>query len=61
MIHQLTQGLHDKIVLSDVKRFVLSNSEDKGFASWQVIDAAKYYPKDHGVEETYFKSYRAQR
>ena len=57
MINQFTQGLHDKIVRSDVKRYVLSYSEEQGFASWHVLDAAKYYAKDHGVEEAYDKSY----
>ena len=57
MINQFTQGLHDKIVRSDVKRYVLSHSEEQGFASWHVLDAAKYQAKDHGVEEAYFKSY----
>ena len=57
MINQFTQGLHDKIVRSDVKRYVLSHSKQEGFASWHVLDAAKYYAKDHGVVENYYKAY----
>ena len=57
MINQLTQGLHDKIVRSDVKRYVLSHSGQEGFASWHVLDAAKYYAKDHSVEENYYNAY----
>ena len=57
MIYQFTQGLHGKIVRSDVKRYVLSHSEHEGFASWHVLKAEKYYAKDHGVEENYYKAY----
>ena len=55
--NQYTQGLHDKILRSDVKWYFLSHSEKEGFASWYVLDAAKYYAKDHGVEENYHKAY----
>ena len=57
MINKFTQGLHDKFVRSYVKRYVLSHSEQVGYASWHVLDAAKYYAKDHGVEENCYKAY----
>ena len=57
MINQFTQRLHDKIGRSDLKRYILTHSEQKGSASWHVLNAAKYYAKDHGVEEAYYKPY----
>ena len=57
VISQFTQGIHDKILRNDVRRYVLTHSEKPGFASWHVLDAAKNFSKDHGVEESYYKSY----
>ena len=57
LISQFTQGIHDKIVRNDVRRYVLTHSERPGFASWHVLDAAKHFAKDHGVKEGYCKSY----
>ena len=55
----MPQGIHDKIVRNDVRRYVLTHSEKLGFAKWHVLDAAKHFTKAHGVGESYYKSYEA--
>ena len=52
---QFSQGLHDRIMRSDVKRYVNSQSKQQGLASWHVLNAAKYHAKEHGLEETYYR------
>ena len=57
VIKQLTQGIHNIIVRFSFKQYVRSHGEEVGFSSRNVFDAVKYFAKDHGVEEQYFKTY----
>ena len=57
VVGRFTEGIHNVIVRNSVKQYVNTHGLIDGFISRNVYDAAKFYARDTGVEEQYFKSY----
>ena len=53
---RFTEGIHNVIVRNSVNQYVRNNGLISGFISRNVCDAAKFYARDTGVEEQYFRS-----
>ena len=58
VIDQFAQGLHDRLVRSDVKKFVARYRTSNVLSSLDVLEAASDAAKDHAVEENYTRTYR---
>ena len=57
VIIQFTQNVHNIIVRNSLKQYLNAHGDNDDFISRHIFDAAKYYAKDHGVEDQYYKSY----
>ena len=57
VVGRFAEGIHNVIVRNSVKQYVNTHGLIDGFISRNVFDAAKFYARDTGVEEQYFKSY----
>ena len=57
VVCRFTEGIHNVIVRNSVKQYVSNNRLIVEFISRNVYDAAKFYARDTGVEEQYFRSY----
>ena len=58
VINQFAQGIHDRLVRSDVKRFVAQNRLSGEMCSMDVLEAASDSARDHVAEENYTLTYR---
>ena len=52
-MNQFAQGIHDRLVRSDVKRFVEQKRLTGNICSMDVLEAASNSAIDHAVEENY--------
>ena len=57
VMNQFAQGIHDRLVRSDVKRYIAQHGMNN-ICSMDVLEAASDVAKDHAVEEQYAHTYR---
>ena len=58
VINQFAQGLHDRLVRRDVKRFVAQNRTNGLLCSMEVLEATTDAAREYAVEENYMRTYR---
>ena len=58
VIDQFAQGLHDRLVRRDVKRFVALNRTNGLLCSMEVLEAATDAAREYAVEEKYMRTFR---
>ena len=56
-MNQFAQGINDRLVRSDVKRYIAQHGISN-ICSMDVLEAASEVEKDHAVEEKYAHTYR---
>ena len=57
VMNQFAQGIHDRLVRSDVKRYITQHGMNN-ICSMDVLEAASQVAKDQAVEEQYKHTYR---
>ena len=57
VINQCAQGIHDRLVRSDVKRYGAQN-RSSNVCSMDILETASDAARDHAVEEHYTHTYR---